>query len=111
VTDVIAKSTMVAFGPLSIVLPRALRERLEREARKRGLPLSTAVRALVAERVTEIDEGAELTAADQWQRAQAWRDWEKVRAGTMDEVEPEELMAELRTSAAPRTRRKRKRRA
>ena len=103
------KFTMVAY-PLSVVLPEALRERLEEEAKKRGLPLSTAVRTLVAERVQEIDEAAELGEADKWQRAQAWRDWEKVRSGQMAEVTREELMAELETSRRRRTRRVPKRR-
>jgi hypothetical protein len=94
---------MVAY-PLSVVLPQALRERLEREAKKRGLPLSTAVRTLVAERVQEIDEAAELGAADRWQRAQAWRDWEKVGSGQMAEVTREELMAELAAAPPRRTR-------
>jgi hypothetical protein len=90
----------MAAYPLSVVLPEPLRERLEREARRRGLPLSTAVRALVAERVREIDEAAELTAAEQWQRAQAWSEWERVRSGASAEVEWDELMAEF--SRAPR---------
>jgi predicted DNA-binding protein len=101
---------MTAYGPLSVVLPDALRERLEHEAKKRGLPLSTAVRALVAERVREIDEAAELSAADQWQRAQAWRDWEKVRAGEMAEVTRDELLQELGAPSSPRRRKARKRR-
>lgn len=95
----------MAAYPLSVVLPEALRERLEREAAKRGLPLSTAVRALVAERVQEIDEAAELGAADMWQRAQAWRDWEKVRSGQMAEVTRAELMAELEAPPSRRARR------
>lgn len=102
------KSTMVAY-PLSVVLPQALRERLEREAKRRGLPLSTTVRTLVAERVQEIDEASELGAADRWQRALAWRDWERVRSGQMAEVTREELMAELEPAPPRRTRRAPKR--
>ena len=74
------------------------------------MPLSTAVRTLVAERVQEIDEAAELGDAEKWQRAQAWRDWEKVQSGQMIEVTRQELMAELQTSPSRRTRRAPKRR-
>ncbi len=83
--------TMATSGPLSVVLPKLLRERLMREARSRGLPLSTAVRMLAAERVREIDEALELSAADQWQRAQAWTAWQQLRAGALEESAPVEL--------------------
>ena len=82
--------------------------RLEREARRRGLPLSTAVRVLAVERMRELEEAAELSAADQWQRAQAWREWERVRAGDASEVTHDELMAEFRPAARRRVRQTRK---
>ena len=91
--------------PLSVVLPKALRERLSREARKRGLPLSTAVRMLVAERVRELDESAELSAADQWQRAQAWSEWERLRSGDAPEVPATDLARDFDRALARRTRR------
>jgi hypothetical protein len=100
---------MSGVAPLSIVLPKALRERLTREARKRGLPLSTAVRMLVVERVREIDEAAELSAADQWQRAQAWSEWEKLRAGDVGEVTRDELERDFEQAIARGARRSRKR--
>lgn len=89
-------------GPVSVVLPDDLRREVEREAVKRGLGVSTAVRALVAERLRELAEEAELTRAERWQRAQAWASWE-------DEENPavgwEEVDAAL---AAPPKRARRK---
>jgi len=73
-------------GPLSVVLPDDLRERLVAEAERRGLKLSTVVRTLVAERIREIDEAEELTKALEWQRAQAWGSWEALRAGAIEEA-------------------------
>lgn len=60
---------------MSVVLPDDLRGEVEREAARRGLGVSTAVRALVAERLGELAEEAELTRAERWQRAQAWASW------------------------------------
>ncbi len=94
-------------GPLSVALPPELRRRLALEAKRRGLPLSTAVRVLVAERVRELDEAAELSAADQWQRAQAWSGWDEVRRGEAAEATPEDVDKEFEAAR----RRLRKRRA
>lgn len=105
---VLVKFTM-SSGPLSVVLPDALRERLVAEARKRGLPLSTAVRVLVAERVKELDEDEELTLADRWQREQAWSTWETLRAGAIEEASRREIDGDF--EAALRTVRRRSRRA
>jgi hypothetical protein len=63
-------------GPVSVVLPDDLRRAVEHEAAKRGLGVSTAMRALVAERLRALAEEAELTRAERWQRAQAWASWE-----------------------------------
>lgn len=82
-------------GPLSVVLPPALRARLTAEAKRRGLPLSTAVRVLAAERVGEIDQAGEVSEAQQWQRAQAWSAWEEVLAGTAEEASAADLSVEF----------------
>lgn len=63
-------------GPVSVVLPDELRREVEREAASRGLGLSPVLRVLVAERLRELAEEAELTRAERWQRAQAWASWE-----------------------------------
>ena len=70
-------------------LPDDLRKEVEREAVKRGLGLSPALRVLVAERLREIADEAELTRAERWQRAQAWASWEDAKntAVSWDEVD------------------------
>lgn len=98
---------MSSAGPLSVVLPKALRERLSIEARKRGLPLSTAVRTLVAERVREIDEASALSAADQWQRSQAWATWEQLEKGALEEVTRDDLAKDFASALARRARKAR----
>ena len=59
------------------------------------MPLSTAVRQLVVERVREIDQASELSAAEQWQRAQAWSEWEKLRSADAGEATREDLASEF----------------
>ncbi len=81
-------------GPVSVVLPDDLRREVEREAGRRGLAVSTAVRALVAERLRELAEEAELTQAERWQRAQAWASWE-------DEENPEVSWEEIDAAFDP----------
>lgn len=68
--------TRATKGPVSVVLPDDLRREVQREAARRGLGLSPAVRVLVAERLRELADEAELTRAERWQRAQAWASWE-----------------------------------
>ena len=94
-------------GPLSVVLPKDLRERLMLEARRRGLPLSTAVRMLVAERMREIEEAAELSDADKWQRAEAWSTWKKLRSGDASEASSAELDRDFAAALARARRKKR----
>ena len=59
------------LGPLSVQVPTALRRRLERQATRRHLKLATAARVFLDEHVTELEDAAELSAAEEWQRAQA----------------------------------------
>lgn len=61
---------------MSVVLSDELRAEVEREAERRGLGLSPAMRVLVAERLAELRDEAELGRAERWQRAQAWASWE-----------------------------------
>ena len=77
--------------PVSVLLPPELRERVERQARKRALKFSTAVRVLVEERLRDLDDAEELGRAEEWQRAQAWATWEAVQSGQEREVSWDEL--------------------
>ena len=93
-------------GPVSVVLPSALRGTVAAEAKRRGLKLSTAVRVLVSERIREIKEAEELTQVEQWQRAQAWTTWEKIRSGDRREVSETEIGAVFDRALAPSRRRR-----
>jgi len=74
-------------------LPAPARRGLAREAQRRGLPLSTTVRALALERIQALQEEAELTSAEAWQRAQAWATWDRIRGGDRREVTRADLAA------------------
>ncbi|XXY17200.1 hypothetical protein WME88_54105 [Sorangium sp. So ce216] len=78
-------------GPVSVVLPAELRARLQAEAKKRGLKLSPAIRALLSERIQELDDAEQLSRAEEWQRAQVWAVWERMKAGDHDEASRQEL--------------------
>ena len=82
-------------GPVSVVLPVDLKARIQAEARKRGLKLSPVIRVLVSERIHQIDESAGLTRAEEWQRAQAWATWERLRAGDRREVSKSQIDADF----------------
>jgi hypothetical protein len=94
-----------ASGPLSVVLPRSLRARVAAEAERRGLKLSPAMRALVAERLEQIEQTETLSRTELWQRAQAWAAWEAADAGRNPEVSWVAVEAEFERPARPRRRR------
>jgi len=92
-------------APVSVVLPSALLERVGAEARRRGLKLSPAIRALVAERLGQIEDEETLSHVERWQRAQAWAAWEAAEHGKNDEVAWDAVEAEFEPAARPRRRR------
>jgi hypothetical protein len=75
---------------------------LVREARRRGLPLSTTVRTLALERIQELEQAAELSGAEAWQQAQAWATWDRIRAGDRREVSRADLAAVFESASRPR---------
>ena len=87
---------MKAPSLVSVLLPADLRVRLERQARKRALKLSTTLR--------EIDMDEDLARAEEWQRAQVWATWERIRAGTVGERSWEEIDALFAVSRGRRRR-------
>jgi hypothetical protein len=94
-------------GPLSVQLSASERRRLAAHAKKRRLKVATAARVFLGEYLSELEDRAELTAAEEWQRAQAWATWEKIKAGDVREASLEELhaiIAKARRSAARRSR-------
>lgn len=80
-------------GPLSVQLSAAERRRLAAHAKKRRVKLATAVRIFLDEHLTELEDRSELSAAEEWQRAQAWATWEKIKAGDTRWVTDAELEA------------------
>ena len=90
-----ARNARGGSGPVSVVLPADLRARVLAEAKKRGMKLSPALRMLVHERVQELEDDEQLSRAEQWQRAQAWATWEKIKTGDVAEVSSDELDAEF----------------
>ena len=97
-------------GPLSVQVPTALRRRLERQATRRRLKLATAARVFLDEHVTELEDAAQLSAAEEWQRAQAWATWEKIKAGDtrwVTDAELDTVFDKARRNSLRRTKRSR----
>ena len=98
------------LGPLSVQVPTALRRRLERQSTRRHLKLATAARVFLDEHVTELEDAAELSAAEEWQRAQAWATWEKIKAGDtrwVTDAELDTVFDKARRNSLRRTKRSR----
>jgi len=106
----IVKITTTSPGPLSVPLPRDLRARLAAHAKKRKLKLATAARVLLDERLSALEDAEALSAAEEWQRAQAWATWESIERGEAEEASLEDLEADA-AAAMRRARRKRARSA
>ncbi len=64
---------------MRVYLPKELRRRLEAYAVTRQLDLGSAARALIDERLREVEDATHLTEGEEWQRAQAWATWEKLK--------------------------------
>lgn len=96
-----AKSTTTASRrnvggrTIRFVIPEDLEARVEVEAKRRGLALGVAVRTLLMERVTELDDFERMSRAEEWQRAEAWATWERMKAGDVSEVSKSEIDAEF----------------
>ena len=89
---------------MSLRFPPALRARVKRFAKKRGLEEATAVRLLCAERLEELDLAAEARQSADWQDEQAIRVWEKaLREET--KVAPDDALDKVFATARQRVRR------
>lgn len=75
-------------------------------AKKRQLKVATAARVFLDEHLSELESQAELTAAEEWQRAQAWATWEKIKAGDVRETSLEELRAMISNARRAANRRR-----
>jgi hypothetical protein len=79
------------------------------QAKKRKLKVATTARVLLDERLAALEDAQTLSAAEEWQRAQAWATWDTIVAGEAEDV-PLERFAE-HTARAIDAVRLRKRRA
>jgi len=50
--------------------------------------------------VVELEDATELSRAEEWQRAQAWGTWEKIKAGDVEEVTIAQLREDARSVMA-----------
>lgn len=75
---------------MSVPLPKELRRRLEAYAVSRQL---TVPRALIDERLREVEDVVDLSEAEEWQRAQAWATWGKRKEGCGRTVSRAEVMS------------------
>lgn len=96
----IVKSTIASQGPMSLPLSKQLRRRLEKFARSKELALASAARMLLEERLTQLDDEVQMTRAEEWQRAQAWATWERVKSGEMRVMPLHEFRARLERKRA-----------
>lgn len=103
--------------PISVAMPEALRKRIERVARQRTMGVSTAIRALVEERLADLERAEDLHAAREWQEAQAMAAWTKHQADgeavSWDELEAvvDGALARGESSSPPPSRATRKSRS
>lgn len=67
--------------PINFRMPRDLRARLRRFARQRHLGEADALRLVVSERLEEVQNEQEMAEAERWQLAEAYRTWDRFRAG------------------------------
>lgn len=80
-----------AMGPVSVGLSTEQRERLEAEARRRGLGVSPTIRTLALERVAEIDEERQLARARHWQLERMRELIDEIERGEVAEATWEEI--------------------
>jgi predicted DNA-binding protein len=87
-----AKRRAVApVSPLNFRMPRELRARLRKFADARHLSESEALRLIVSDHLTEVDDEHELAAAERWQFKQALKTFRDDIAGKVKTVPWEEL--------------------
>ena len=91
---------------MNVQLSATERRRLAVHAKKRRLKVATAARVFLDEHLSELDDRAELSAVDEWQRTQAWATWEKIKAGDVREASEEDIRAVLDAARRRQARRR-----
>lgn len=77
--------------PLSVPVSPEIRARLDRYAKRTGVPLATGFRMLAVARLDELEEQGQLTRAQEWQRARSWAIAQTIVDGTAREGSLEDL--------------------
>jgi len=85
------KRTPRSKGPVSVAVSGEHRDRLQAEARRRGLGVSSTVRTLALERLSQLEEDRQLARARKWQLARALEDAAEVERGEAKESSWEEI--------------------
>ena len=91
--------------PLNFRMPVSLRARLRTFAHARHLGESEALRLIVSDHLTEVDDERELAAAERWQFKQAYKTFRDDIAGKVKTVpwqELEKVFAEARAKRKSR---------
>lgn len=86
------RSTRRKNVPLSVPVSPELRARIDRYARKTGVPLATGFRMLAIARLDELEEEGRLSRAQEWQRARSWALAQEILDGTAPESSLDDLM-------------------
>ena len=55
---------------------------------------------LLAERVDELEDAARLSRAEEWQRAEAWTTWERMKAGDVREASQAQIDLDFEAARA-----------
>lgn len=87
-----------AAAPMSLRVPQALRERLDRYADAMELEEATAARVLIAERLSQFELGQEMALAEEWQLSQVQGPWSALRRGRLELAAPGALKDIFRTA-------------
>ncbi len=93
---------LAPVSPINFRMPRALRTRLRRFADERHLSEAEALRTVVSEHLSEIENERELAAAERWQFAEAYATWDRFRRGEGRTVSRADIAKVFRDALAER---------
>jgi hypothetical protein len=94
-----------SVSPLNFRMPRELRARLRKFAVARHLGESEALRLIVSDHLAQVDDEAELAAAERWQLKQATKSFRDDIAGKVKTVPWEDIERIFTDALAKRPRR------
>src|SRR5437867_12144851 len=93
--------------PISVAMGKPEREVFEAEARRRGLGVSTTIRALALERVTQLRDQLQIERAREWQTKRMRVAVDRFRRGTNPVVSQAEIDAVFENAEAGKPPRRR----